>query len=251
MSGAVVAVGTARASRPRRLSWTTDLPIVALDTASILAAGAAAVWLRYLVGAPFAWGAYSKLAPLALLYPVSLALAGVYPAVALSPVAELRGVCQGTTLTFLFLAAVTFFERTGGDYSRAALLLAWLMTVITVPLARAVARSWLGRTGWWGARAILLGAGEAGRTIAAYLVRKPYLGVRIVAMLDDNPEPQPAGERPYPVLGGLESAPALAAELGATYAIPIVYVPLLMITHGVAFYLLAWSRREAGRTAIA
>jgi len=32
--------------------------------------------------------------------------------------------------------------------------------------------------------------------------------------------------------------PALAGELGATYVIPIVYVPLLMITHVVAFYLL-------------
>jgi hypothetical protein len=32
--------------------------------------------------------------------------------------------------------------------------------------------------------------------------------------------------------------PALAGELGATYAIPIIYVPLLMITHFVAFYLL-------------
>ncbi len=32
--------------------------------------------------------------------------------------------------------------------------------------------------------------------------------------------------------------PALAGQLGATYAIPILYVPLLMITHVVAFYLL-------------
>jgi hypothetical protein len=31
---------------------------------------------------------------------------------------------------------------------------------------------------------------------------------------------------------------ARAGELGATYAIPIIYVPLLMITHVVAFYLL-------------
>ncbi len=30
----------------------------------------------------------------------------------------------------------------------------------------------------------------------------------------------------------------LAGELGATYAIPIIYVPLLMITHVVALYLL-------------
>ena len=31
---------------------------------------------------------------------------------------------------------------------------------------------------------------------------------------------------------------ALSGELGATYAIPIIYVPVLMITHVVAFYLL-------------
>jgi hypothetical protein len=32
--------------------------------------------------------------------------------------------------------------------------------------------------------------------------------------------------------------PAIAGQLGATYAIPIIYVSLLMITHVVAFYLL-------------
>ncbi len=40
-------------------------------------------------------------------------------------------------------------------------------------------------------------------------------------------------------------APA-AGQLGATYVIPIVYVPLLMITHWAAFILLA---RPASRTA--
>ncbi len=32
--------------------------------------------------------------------------------------------------------------------------------------------------------------------------------------------------------------PAMAGQLGATYAIVVLYVPLLMITHVVAFYLL-------------
>jgi hypothetical protein len=39
--------------------------------------------------------------------------------------------------------------------------------------------------------------------------------------------------------------PAFAGQLGATYAIPIVYVPVLMITHIVAFYLLARSQPKA------
>ena len=44
--------------------------------------------------------------------------------------------------------------------------------------------------------------------------------------------------------------PALAGELGAAYAIPIIYVPLLMITHVAAFYLLA-RPRPAGAPALA
>jgi len=41
--------------------------------------------------------------------------------------------------------------------------------------------------------------------------------------------------------------PALAGQLGATYAIPIIYVPVLMITHVVAFYLLLRSQPKAVR----
>lgn len=36
----------------------------------------------------------------------------------------------------------------------------------------------------------------------------------------------------------VEGLPAVAGQLGATYWIPVLYVPVLMITHGVAFYLL-------------
>lgn len=38
---------------------------------------------------------------------------------------------------------------------------------------------------------------------------------------------------------------ASAGELGATYAIPILYVPVLMITHVAAFYLLAHAQPKA------
>jgi hypothetical protein len=41
--------------------------------------------------------------------------------------------------------------------------------------------------------------------------------------------------------------PAHAEELGATYAIPIIYVPLLMITHIVAFYFLVRPQQNATR----
>ncbi|MER9212632.1 hypothetical protein NKI54_11205 [Mesorhizobium sp. M0663] len=39
--------------------------------------------------------------------------------------------------------------------------------------------------------------------------------------------------------------PARAGELGATYAIPIIYVPLLMTTHIAAFYFLLRPQQNA------
>jgi hypothetical protein len=41
--------------------------------------------------------------------------------------------------------------------------------------------------------------------------------------------------------------PALAGQLGAAYAIPVIYVPALMITHVAAFYLLMRPRPKASR----
>jgi hypothetical protein len=42
--------------------------------------------------------------------------------------------------------------------------------------------------------------------------------------------------------------PAVAGQLGATYAIPVIYVPALMITHFAAFYLLMRPHPKAART---
>jgi hypothetical protein len=45
--------------------------------------------------------------------------------------------------------------------------------------------------------------------------------------------------------------PALSGQLGAAYVIPIIYVPLLMITHFAAFYLLVRPQSKAARVALA
>jgi hypothetical protein len=44
--------------------------------------------------------------------------------------------------------------------------------------------------------------------------------------------------------------PALAGQLAATYAIPIIYVPVLMITHFAAFYLLVRPQPKVARTLV-
>jgi hypothetical protein len=43
----------------------------------------------------------------------------------------------------------------------------------------------------------------------------------------------------------------MPGQLGAGYAIPILYVPLLMITHVVAFYLLLRRQPRTAQTFVA
>jgi hypothetical protein len=43
-----------------------------------------------------------------------------------------------------------------------------------------------------------------------------------------------------------DGLPTVAGELGALYAIPVLYVPLLVITHVTAFYLLLRPEAKAG-----
>jgi len=50
-------------------------------------------------------------------------------------------------------------------------------------------------------------------------------------------------------LGWTRGLAALSGELGATYVIPIIYVPLLMITHVIAFYFLL--RRSTNAATVA
>jgi hypothetical protein len=45
--------------------------------------------------------------------------------------------------------------------------------------------------------------------------------------------------------------PALAGQFGAVYAVPIIYVPLLMITHVTAWYLLMRARPKTTSPAVA
>jgi hypothetical protein len=50
--------------------------------------------------------------------------------------------------------------------------------------------------------------------------------------------------------GATLGLPALSGELGATYAIVIVYVPLLLITHFISLYLLLRRQSEVTRAAV-
>jgi exopolysaccharide biosynthesis polyprenyl glycosylphosphotransferase len=191
-----------------------------------------------------------SLAPLCI---ITLAVSGSYAVSPQSPPDEIRSVIGVISLVYLGAWMVTVAARvvSARSLSHGAWLAAWFVSVLLVPLLRGSLRSSLAKRPWWGHAVVVIGAGRLGRAVVQTLQRRPQLGLKPVAILDDDParqgsvrvawgeddmvvesvnettqtdlEPPPSQYRSaleqfaevegVPVVGGLELAAALAQRL--------------------------------------
>jgi Undecaprenyl-phosphate galactose phosphotransferase WbaP len=203
--------------------WTVAL-LVLTDLLCLAGAAALSVWVRNVAGGKYALSLYWDLWPLLGLFPLVYIAEGlysgvaVYPGVALGPVEELRRATRATTWVYLTLGMATFLFKGGEVYSRAVFLMGWAWSLLYVPLGRGLVRYLFARRHWWGYPAVVLGAGLTGEMVIKTLQRQPWLGLKPVAVLDDDLDKH-GSLSGVPVVGGMEQAPALARELGIPYAI--------------------------------
>lgn len=218
-------VAAAHAARPA-------LAVLLLLLADVLAAAVAGVagfglrglWLGHLNPAP-----YLTLAPAVWLFPLTFWLRGLYPGFGLEPVEELRQLVTGTTVVYAALAASSFLFKARQGFSRAVLGLAFLLTLVAVPLARALVRHLCARAPWWGWPAVVLGAGRTGEMLVRKLTQAPGLGLRPVALLDDDPRTHGRTVAGVPVLGPLAQASDLAARGVRVCLVALPGVPRLRL----------------------
>jgi len=206
---------------------------------------------------------HERFGMLALL-PLSLAAysaAGLYAVCAPSPPQEIRSVTVATALVYFALWSAAVLTHPGGLGlgTHLAWLVGLLLTAALVPIARGTIRSRFARRPWWGQPVVVFGAGKVGRAVVAALQSRPGLGLRPVAILEEDSaklgsvrmawsgedidlEPVPSGlsSRPLaercdpatrgaleqfsevegvPIMGGFELAPMLAQRLGVRTAV--------------------------------
>jgi len=237
----------------------TKLVIIAGDAFG-LGIGTGLAWLLVTHDAPGRVQRYGILAvlPLCLLI---FTYVHLYAATPPSPPEEIRR----TTLAISFVCAgmwlVSFIVRSGGwdGVQHVAWVLTWLVGILLVPTFRATLRWKFAARRWWGQPVVVLGAGRVGRAVVGTLQRRPQLGLKAVAVLDDDPlrhgtlratwgdddieveaVPESSGEPPkstpespstrsawanfstieeVPVLGSLELAPVLSQRLKIRFAV--------------------------------
>lgn len=214
------------ATRP----WRATALLMICDVVVLLLAGLISVQLRGLLGDVVRAEIYQSLWPLVFLFPVVFTAVGLYsgtalyPGAAISPADELRRATLSTTVVFLALAASTFLIRGGNEfhdatkYSRSIFLMWWAGSVVGVPMGRLLIRHRFARQPWWGHPVAVLGAGLTGKMVVEALQRHPELGLKPVAVVDDDPTK--AGDcGGVPVVGPLSVVSELASVHRIRYAI--------------------------------
>ena len=166
--------------------WLTHTSIILADYLGITIAGFLAVIIRYLFHAQFVPADYLSFTPSFVIFFITFAFSGLYPGIPTSPIEEFRLVLRASSVAFLLLLGTTVFLREGVFSSRIVFVLAWLLTIIFVPLSRRIVRGWCSRKSWWGIPTVIIGDLEAGQMILGLLRGHHRVGLRPVALLVED-----------------------------------------------------------------
>lgn len=201
-------------NQARRLRATFLASDVAATCAALLAAYVVrfeTVWPTPLGVQPF--GNYLRLLPvLAILWPVVFYFHRLYPLRRdRSFVDEALAVLIASSLATLLLVGLLSFSR-AFSLPRTLLVLFLGLDVLFVSLGRFGIWRYLEKV--WSAgvgvrRALVVGAGEAGRAVADKLLDHPAAGIKPVGFADDDPERKDAEHRGLRVLGTTADVRAL------------------------------------------
>jgi exopolysaccharide biosynthesis polyprenyl glycosylphosphotransferase len=118
-------------------------------------------------------------------------------------------IINATAKSTVVMLAVTFVLQPL-EYSRLLLVEVGINAVVLLAISRAIQGTIVGRLRARGIgvhRAIIVGAGEIGRTVMRTVVARPGLGYHIVGFVDDNPEKGDSNIGRFEGLGSIDQLP--------------------------------------------
>ena len=154
---------------------------------------------------------YAGLAPLVLLFLLGYGRAELYPGFGVGPVETLRRLSYVTGFGFLVLAAFSFALKLSPVYSRVTFSIAFLFSLVLVPVVRGLVSRWASRWTWWHEPVVIVGTGERAARVVRQIRAAGQFGYRPAAVIRLQADAEGDVEG-VPIVGGLECAPALAAD---------------------------------------
>jgi exopolysaccharide biosynthesis polyprenyl glycosylphosphotransferase len=238
--------------------WLLIAGLVISDAVLINTAFAVAYWIRYdlqwlrAVDPAFVVP-FSVYIPFALILTAVLILAyrrqGLYSLrQGITWFDEFIAIVNGTTTGIVIMVVLVFVSRPT-FYSRLIFFYAGALVVVLLSFSRLIKNLWLGhmrRRGIGVARAIIVGAGEVGRTVMRTMVAHPDLGYQIVGFVDDDPAKGTTDIGRFKGLGSLDNLAILVQD----EAIDEVIITLPWQYHRKIMAIMAQCERENVRARI-
>jgi Undecaprenyl-phosphate galactose phosphotransferase WbaP len=197
----------------------TALCLVGADAVGLIFSAAIGVGCKLLFDSNVDWTGYVRLWPFFFLFFAVFAGVRLYSVVGLSAPEELRRSTVSSVLLLAVLALINITARGALWYYEWPLFLTVALSIVSIPLSRAVVRQYFGGKPWWGCPAIVVGTGPAARNIIWEMRRDTALGLKPVAVVEDRD--CPCEFEGLPVFGTTADATALR-KLASPYVIAAV-----------------------------
>ncbi len=99
---------------------------------------------------------------------------------------ETKHLLKCVSISFIFILVLVFVSRQYIYFSRATIVLAWLLSLVIFPFFRFAVKKILVRTGLWKKRVIIFGTNDTSRLLAAGIESSRTLGYEIVGFLSEK-----------------------------------------------------------------
>lgn len=214
--------GEADAAGYVRQLWCRHAALATTDVLALLISTTVATFAAHLVLGDFLEVFAYRLGGAAIfLATLSYAVAGLYNSLRPSPAEEVRIQALTTTAVFgsLTLGAILLLDQ--AHLLPVYLGSAWLLSLLAVPLGRALLHHLCAHRSWWLCPVVVLSTGTVGHRIVRTLANQPELGLRPVALLVDDAERHGETVEEVPVVGSLAQA-TYFSQAGVPYAVAVL-----------------------------
>ena len=161
------------------------------DCAAIFVSCVVAFLLRFISGGSMSLQLYMATIPWLLVFPLLYLALNLYPGTFLRRAEELKRLSLATSAGFLCVVFLSFMIKEGHNFSRFALLLAWIFSLAAVPAARSIVRNRCRHFPWWAVPCVMFGNGERLPELCAALSKARGLGVRPAVLILEQNAPLP------------------------------------------------------------
>ncbi len=131
---------------------------------------------------------YHGMWPILFLWVLMFAYEGLYPSIGMTFWEELRKQMKGNFVAFIVMVMFTFITQTTIMFSRTVIVMAFILSVPSLPLVRWIMRRTLGLFGFWTKEIMVAGSSAAVEQVLNNLRRHPDFGLQPVEVfkVDDD-----------------------------------------------------------------